>query len=379
MSEAHAPHTASAMSPAARLLVGVVLGGLAGGAAATVIEGRQPGDLVAITPAPTALATSVAVTGPAGSDTTVDVVKDLLPAVVTIVNRTANGQAQSSGSGFVIDAQQGYIATNNHVVENVRGSGTGAAFDVIFSDNRTVKATLVGRDPQTDVAVLKVPAQGLVAAPLADSDKAPVGATVIAIGSPLGEFQNTVTEGVVSAKGRRVQETANVFLEDMIQTDAAINPGNSGGPLIWVAAKQVVGMNTLVQVDPQTDTIAQGLGFAVSSNTIRDIANELITNGQIVRGFIGISYVPLTPRQAISLGLPAAAGITVQQVVAGSPAAQAGLRQGDVLTKVNDQQIDQDHPLTSIMVRTRPGDKVRLTVVRGGQTQVIELTLGRQS
>ena len=379
MSDPYAPRTTSGLSPAALLLVGVVLGGLAGGAAATVIEGRTPGDLVAITPPPTALPTSAPVTVAAGSDTTVDVVKDLLPAVVTVVNRAASGQAQSSGSGFVIDAQQGYVATNNHVVENPRGTGTGSSFDVIFSDNRTVRATLVGRDAQTDVAVLRVPAQSLVAAPLADSDQTPVGSHVIAIGSPLGEFQNTVTEGVVSAKGRRVQESADVFLEDLIQTDAAINPGNSGGPLIWIAAKQVVGMNTLVQVDPNTDTIAQGLGFAVSSNTIRDIANELIKNGQIVRGFIGISYLPLTPRQAISLGLPAAAGITVQQVVAGSPAAQAGLRPGDVLTKVNDQQIDQDHPLTSIMVRTRPGDKVRLTVIRGGQTQVIELTLGRQA
>src|SRR5438045_3472934 len=379
MSDPYAPRTTSGVNPAALLLVGVVLGGLAGGAAATVIEGRAPGHLVAITPAPTTLPSSAPVTVAPGSDTTVDVVRSLLPAVVTVVNRAANGQPQSSGSGFVIDAQQGYIATNNHVVENPRGSGTGSSFDVIFSDNRTVRATLVGRDPQTDVAVLRVPAQGLVAASLADSDQTPVGAHVIAIGSPLGEFQNTVTEGVVSAKGRRVQETADVFLEDLIQTDAAINPGNSGGPLIWIAAKQIVGMNTLVQVDPNTDIIAQGLGFAISSNTVRDIANELIKNGQIVRGFIGISYLPLTPRQAISLGLPAAAGITVQQVVAGSPAAQAGLRAGDVLTKINDQQIDQEHPLTSIMVKSRPGDKVRLTVIRGGHTQVSELTRGRQA
>ena len=373
-----APTRASGPSAAALLLVGVVLGGVVGGATATVITGRAPSELVEVTPAPSSIPAASAVVVPAGSDTTVDVVRDLLPAVVTVVNRAANGQPQSSGSGFVIDAQQGYVATNNHVVENVRGTGAGSSFDVIFSDNRTVRATLVGRDPQTDIAVLKVSASGLVAAPLADSDKAPVGAHVIAIGSPLGEFQNTVTEGVISAKGRRVQESANVFLEDMIQTDAAINPGNSGGPLIWVAAKQVVGMNTLVQVDPQTDTIAQGLGFAVSSNTIRDIANELITNGQIVRGFIGISYVPLTPRQAISLGLPATAGITIDSVVAGSPAAQAGLRPGDIITKVNDQQIDQQHPLTSIMAKTRPGDRARLTVIRGGQTQVIEVTLGRQ-
>jgi 2-alkenal reductase len=369
----------SGPNSAAVLLIGVILGGVVGGAAATVITGRAPEELVQVSPAPSAIPTTAPINVVAGSDTIVDVVRDLLPAVVTIVNRTANGQAQSSGSGFVIDAQQGYIATNNHVVENVRGGGTGAAFDVIFSDNRTVKATLVGRDPQTDVAVLKVAAQGLVAAPLADSDKAPVGATVIAIGSPLGEFQNTVTEGVVSAKGRRVQESASVVLEDLIQTDAAINPGNSGGPLIWVAAKQVVGMNTLVQLDPTTDTQAQGLGFAVSSNTIREIANDLIKNGQIVRGFIGISYQPLTPRQAIALGLSAPAGITVSQVVAGSPAQTAGIKVGDIITKLNDQQIDQGHPLNSLMLKTRPGDKVRLTLIRDGQTQVLEVTLGRQA
>ena len=373
-----APRSSGA-GPAALLLVGVILGGIAGGAAATVIGARAPGDLVALSPGPTSIPTSAPVSVPTGADTTVDAVRALLPSVVTVVNRAANGQAQASGSGFVIDAVQGYVATNNHVIENVRDTNVGASFDVIFSDNRTVKATLVGRDAQTDIAVLKVPTQGLVAAPLADSEQAPVGARVIAIGSPLGEFQNTVTEGVISAKGRRVQESAQVFLEDMIQTDAAINPGNSGGPLIWVAAKQVVGMNTLVQLDPSTDTIAQGLGFAVSSNTIRDIANELIKNGQVVRGFIGISYQPLTPRQAISLGLPATAGIVVQSVVPGSPGAQAGLRAGDIITKVNDQQIDQQHPLTSIMAKTRPGDRVRLTVLRDGQTQILEVTLGRQS
>ncbi len=364
---------------AALLLVGVILGGLAGGAAATVIEGRAPGDLVALSPAPSILPSTGPFAVPTGSDTIVDVVRDLLPAVVTVVNRATNGQAQSSGSGFVIDAQQGYVATNNHVVENNRGGGVGAAFDVIFSDNRTVKATLVGRDQQTDIAVLKVVAQGLVAAPLADSDRAPVGATVIAIGSPLGEFQNTVTVGVISAKGRRVQETSQVVLEDLVQTDAAINPGNSGGPLIWVAAKQVVGMNTLVQLDPTTDTQAAGLGFAISSNTIREIANELIKSGQIIRGFVGITYQALTPRQAVSLGLSAPAGIVVTTVVRGSPAETAGLRVGDIITKMNDQQIDQEHPLNSLMVKTRPGDRVRLTLIRDGQTQIVEVLLGRQS
>ena len=372
-----APPRQTGTGGAALLLVGVILGGLAGGAAATVIEGRAPGDLVAISPAPTSLATAAPVSIPAGSDTIVDAVRELLPAVVTVVNKAANGQAQSSGSGFVIDAQQGYIATNNHVVENGRG-GVGASFDVIFSDNRTVKATLVGRDVQTDIAVLKVPAQGLVAAALADSEQAPVGATVVAIGSPLGEFQNTVTQGVVSAKGRRVQESTNVILEDLIQTDAAINPGNSGGPLIWVGAKQVVGMNTLVQVDPTTDTIAPGLGFAISSNTIREIANELIKNGSISRGFIGITYTPVSPRQAASLGLSAPAGITVTGVQRGSPGDIAGIHVGDIITKINDQQIDQQHPLNSLMLKLRAGDKARLTFIRDTQTQTVEVTLGRQ-
>jgi len=316
---------------------------------------------------------------PSGADYVADVVKELLPSVVTVLNRLPNGQAQSSGSGFVIDARQGYVVTNAHVVENVRGSGVGASFDVIFSDNKTVSATLVGEDALTDVAVLRVPAQGLVAAPLADSDAAPVGASVIAIGSPLGEYQNTVTSGVVSAKGRRVQESADVFLEDLVQTDAAINPGNSGGPLIWVGAKQVIGMNTLVEVNPQTDTQATGLGFAISSNTIRSIASELIAKGRIVRGFIGIRYQPLTPRQAIAAGLEnGITGVLLLEIVSGSPAAQAGLRPNDVITKIDDRQIDAQNPLLSVMRTYRPGDRVSLTIVRGGQTSVVTLTLGQE-
>jgi S1-C subfamily serine protease len=338
------------------------------------LDGRTPAELVA-TPLPsaTALATTSPIVVPAGADPIVDVAKEMLPSVVTVVNRLASGQQQSSGSGFVVDAR-GYIVTNNHVVENVRGGGAGASFDVIFSDNRTEKATLVGRDPDTDIAVLQIAASAnLKVAPLANSDDVPVGATVIAIGSPLGEFQNTVTSGVVSGKGRRVQESQTVFLDDLVQTDAAINPGNSGGPLIWTVVRQVIGMNTLI-ADPSQ---AQGLGFAISSNTIRTVSDELIKSGKIERGLIGIQYAPLSPRNAVALGLPPAAGIQISGVVGGSPAAQAGVRVGDVVTKLNDQQIDQQHPLQSLMVKFRPGDKVRLTIVRDGATQTIEITLGR--
>ena len=366
------PPRASGPSGAALLLVGVVLGGVAGGATATLLDGRAPEELVP-TPVPSALATTTPVSVPAGIDPLVDVAKEMLPSVVTVVNRLASGQQQSSGSGFVVDAR-GYVVTNNHVVENVRGGGAGASFDVIFSDNKTQKATLVGRDPDTDIAVLQIPAiAGLKVAALANSDNVPVGATVIAIGSPLGEYQNTVTSGVVSGKGRRVQESQNVFLDDLIQTDAAINPGNSGGPLIWAATRQVVGMNTLI-ADPNQ---AVGLGFAISANTIRTVADELIKNGKIERGFIGIQYSPLSPRNAVALGLPAAAGIQISAVVPGSPAAQAGLKVGDVVTKLNDQQIDQEHPLQSLMVKFRPSDKVRLTIIRDTVTQTVEVTLGR--
>jgi 2-alkenal reductase len=355
---------------AALLLIGVIVGGIAGGAAATLLDGRAPEELVP-TPVPTALASSAPVTVPAGADPIVDVAKEMLPAVVTVVNRLASGQQQSSGSGFVIDTR-GYVLTNNHVVENARGGGAGALFDVIFSDNRTQRATLVGRDPDTDIAVLQIPASGdLRVAQLANSDDVPVGATVVAIGSPLGEFQNTVTTGVVSGKGRRLQVSQNVFLDDLVQTDAAINPGNSGGPLIWAATRRVIGMNTLI-ADPQQ---AQGLGFAVSSNTIRTVADELIKNGRVDRGFVGIQYAPLSPRAAVALGLPPAAGIQISSIVPGSPAAQAGLRVGDVVTKLNDQQIDQEHPLQSLLLRFRPGNRVRLTIVRDGATQTVEVTL----
>jgi 2-alkenal reductase len=365
------PPRASGPSGAALLLVGVIVGGVAGGATATLLDGRAPEELVP-TPVPTALATTTPVSVPIGIDPIVDVAKEMLPSVVTVVNRLASGQQQSSGSGFVVDAR-GYLVTNNHVVENVRGGGAGASFDVIFSDNRTQKATLIGRDPDTDLAVLQIPASsGLKVAPLANSDSVPVGASVMAIGSPLGEFQNTVTTGVVSGKGRRLQETQNIFLDDLIQTDAAINPGNSGGPLIWVATRQVIGVNTLI-ADP---TQAPGLGFAISSNTVRTVADELIKNGKIERAFLGIRYSPLSPRAAVALGLPAAAGIQISSVDPGTPAAQAGLRAGDVVTKLNDQQIDEQHPLQLELMKYRAGDRVRLTIVRGTQASTIELVLG---
>ena len=166
------------------------------------------------------------------------------------------------------------------------------------------------------------------------------------------------------------------MLEDLIQTDAAINEGNSGGPLIWAATKQVVGMNTLVN----RQAGSEGLGFSISSNTIRDISAELIKSGKIERGFFGIGYTLLTPRGAVALGLPAQTqGVIITQILAGAAAAQAGLRVNDVVTKINDQQIDGTHPISSILLHTRPGDKVKLTIIRDGKQQTVDVILGRQS
>ena len=363
---------------AALLAIGIVIGAVAGGAAGGYVASQGGGAPAA--PAPgggVSTASPVTVIPGPSSDVVVGVVNDLLPSVVTIINRLPNGQAQSSGSGFVIDAQRGYLVTNNHVVENNRDTNVGASFDVIFSDNRVAKgAKLVGRDPQTDIAILQVPAQGLKAATLANSDQVPVGSTVVAIGSPLGELQNTVTSGIVSAKGRREPEDETTFLEDLIQTDAAINEGNSGGPLIWAATKQVIGMNTLINREAN----AQGLGFSISSNTIKEISDQLIATGKIDRGAIGIRYNLLTSRSAAALGLPPQTqGIIVAQVLPGSPAQQAGLRQGDVITKVNSSAIDDTHPISSILLHTHPGDNVTLTIIRDGKQQTVDLTLGRQS
>ncbi len=369
-----APRSAG-LGGAALLLIGVIIGGVSGGAVATVLASRP---FAEVAPAvPSALPTAAPISLPFGAPPdVVEVVRQLLPSVVTVVNKLPSGQPQSSGSGIVIDASRGFIVTNNHVVQNVRDTRASTNFDVIQSDGKSLSAKLVGRDPETDVAVLQIPASGLVAARLGNSDEVPVGSAVVAIGSALGDFKNSVTAGIVSAKGRRLpsESSPDIFLEDLVQTDAAISPGNSGGPLIWATAKLVIGMNTLVV----RELGSEGLGFAISSNTLRTIADEIIKSGSVERGFIGITYQPVTGRAALQLGLPATtSGDLIVSVQAGSPGAQAGLRANDVVTKVNDQPIDDAHPLKTLMLRFRAGDRVSLTFIRGGKTQTVDVTLGR--
>ncbi|MDO8563087.1 MAG: trypsin-like peptidase domain-containing protein [Candidatus Limnocylindria bacterium] len=358
----------------AAILVSAVSGAAAGGAAVSYLAPAAVTVVASPTPAPAATVMPVR---NAGGEPVVDLVRDVLPGVVTVISKLPGGQPQSSGSGYVIDAQRGYIVTNSHVVTNVRNNNAGDAFDVIFSDETKVAARLIGRDPQTDVAVLQVPAQGLRALSLGNSDEVPVGAQVVAIGSALGELRNSVTAGIVSAKGRRAQSEVrpDILLEDLIQTDAAISPGNSGGPLIWVATRQVVGMNTLVNREPG----AEGLGFSVSANTVKQITDELIKSGVVERGFIGITYQELSAQIAQTLSLPQQTrGVLLTQVLPGSPGAAAGLRTNDVITRVNEQPIDGDHPLATIMVRFRANDRVRVALIRDGKQQTVDVTLGRQ-
>lgn len=370
-SDVTVPPTSRGRSGTVLLLLGALIGGVAGGAVGAGVVGRGglnglqgPAASPAPITAPPVQATAAPLTS--GDGAVVEAVRELAPAVVTVVQK-AGSRDVGSGSGFVIDAR-GYIATNSHVVSTPQGTAA-SAVEVIFSDDKRVSARLVGRDPDTDVAVLQIDPAGrsLKVAPLGNSDDVPVGATVVAIGSALGDFRNSVTAGVLSGKGRRFPSEADplIFLEDLLQTDAPISPGNSGGPLIWAATRQIVGMNTLVVRQPGSE----GLGFAVSSNTVRQITEDLIKNGRVTRGFIGIGY-QLNPR---------AAGVTVTQVQPGSAGAAAGLRQGDVITKVNGQLIEAQRPLKTIMLRFRPGDRVRLTVVRDGKEQEIEVTLGAAS
>ncbi|HVH65495.1 MAG TPA: trypsin-like peptidase domain-containing protein [Candidatus Acidoferrum sp.] len=271
------------------------------------------------------------------------------------------------GSGFIVRAD-GYIVTNNHVVENAR------QLQVILRDqSKPYDARVVGTSPDDDVAVLKIDAQNLPSLSWGDSSALKVGQLAIAIGSPLGQ-QNTVTKGVISALHRSIQvpdPTTNRTEQilNAIQTDAAINPGNSGGPLLN-SAGQVVGINFALE----QAQAGPGLGFALDGNTARDIAEQLITTGHVNRPFLGLTYEQLDETAAAAEGL--VVGALVTDVSSGSPADHGGVKVHDVITKVNDQAIDDDHPLGAVLRQYAPGTRVSMTVYRNGKSQTLQVTLG---
>jgi S1-C subfamily serine protease len=273
------------------------------------------------------------------------------------------------GTGVIID-DQGHIITNNHVV--TLDSTVATHITITLSDGRTSAAQVVGTDPPTDLAVLKIDATNLTPAKLGDVSQLQVGEQVVAIGYALDlPGGPTVTEGVVSAKGRVIQEDP-YSISDAIQTDASINPGNSGGPLVDDLG-EVVGIDTAVVAQ------AQNIGFAISIDLAKPLVQEIIQKGSVSRGFLGVSVVDVTPSLAATYSLPVEAGAGVAAVTSGSPADQAGLQVNDIIVQVGDVTINNSGDLLQALTQYQAGDKVTVVFYRGNQKQQVDVTLAQRT
>jgi serine protease Do len=281
-------------------------------------------------------------------------------------------RAIGQGSGFIFRTDKGllskksYILTNNHVVQNAD------KIRVKLSGGREFDATVTGRDALSDVAVIEIKAASLPALPLGDSSKLQVGEWVVAIGNPFG-LSNTLTVGVVSATGRTGLGINDY--EDFIQTDAAINPGNSGGPLVNLDG-EVVGINTAIF---SRSGGYMGVGFAIPINMAKRIANQLIEKGEVTRGFLGVVIQPLTPDLATSFGLEQQKGVLIAQVSEESPAAAAGLQQGDVVVAYDGRPVTDPGDFRNRVSLTAPGSRKELTIIRNGEKETVTVTIGKLS
>ncbi|MBX6384344.1 MAG: trypsin-like peptidase domain-containing protein [Microbispora sp.] len=352
-------------------LVAVALGGgVTGALIANSVNGSRT------------VVTSPVVKGVTNSSTTTiaAVAKAIMPSVVSIKVKTPTAGGEGSG---VILSPDGLILTNNHVVSI--GGGVGATVTVKFSDGKTANAVIKGTDPTTDLAVIQAQGvSGLTPASLGDSDKLQVGDAVLAIGSPLG-LEGSVTSGIVSALDRTLteapeddqpqfpwglgqQQSQGTTIGGMIQTDAAINPGNSGGALVN-ASGQVVGINTAIATSGSSSGNI-GVGFAIPINTAKLVADQLIKTGKATHAFFGVSVADAVGGEA---------GAVVRSITAGSPAEKAGLKEGDLITKINDKPVDSAESLVGTIRSSRPGDKVTVTFVRDGKENTITATLAEQS
>jgi 2-alkenal reductase len=300
------------------------------------------------------------------------------PAVVTVIG-TVPGQdtffgrspdGQSSGSGVII-SPNGYIVTNNHVVESADDLA------VILSDGTQLPAKLISTDIFADLAVVKADGTMPAVATIGNSDNLKSGETVIAIGSPLGEFRNTVTVGVISATGRSLDTGNGYFMEDLLQTDAAINQGNSGGPLVNLNG-EVIGINTLIVHGGNGSTaVAEGLGFAIPATTVRLIAERIIAQGYFARPYLGVNYQSINPSIARRYDLPAQWGAYVTDVDSAGPAANAGLQPGDIIVSIGEQSIDEANSYINTLFTYQPGDQVTIKALRDGQEMTFDVSLGR--
>lgn len=389
------PMSLVVMIAAIAMILGTVGGGLAGGTAALIMD-RDSGT-VEVTSTPVAEAELVRneATQPEATATeepeqvaevqnptepveesasVADIVANVNDGVVTVINQqqfqgftseSGDLQPAGTGTGFVI-TEDGYIVTNQHVVEGSQG------LEVIFANGDRADATLVGIDAFSDLAVIKVDMQMETVLTFGDSTTLRPGEEVIAIGSALGDYTNTVTQGVVSGLGRQLSGT----LRNMIQHDAAINPGNSGGPLLNMDG-EVIGVNTAVVRQASTGVVAEGLGFAIPSASVQEIVNTLISDGEVVRPYLGISYQEVTPNVASIEGFDVQYGVWVRDLPTGGPAATSGIQVNDIITALNGEKIDQENPLEDLLFQHQPGDTIQVEVHRPstGETLTFDVTL----
>lgn len=313
----------------------------------------------------------------------VDSAKKVTPAVVSI-SATTNvqdifgqiSQQQSAGSGFIITSD-GLILTNKHVV-----SSKTADYTVITSDGKTYKGDVKARDPLNDLAIVKIEATGLKTVELGNSDDLEIGQRVVAIGNALGQFQNTVTSGVLSALDRSItasdssSTSGGEELFGLLQTDAAINPGNSGGPLVN-SIGQVIGINTAEA------SSAENLGFAIPINAAKTAIESYKKSGAIVRSMIGIRYITLTKEIADQNNIPVSDGVIIYSqdlsqpaIVLGGPADKAGLKTGDIIIQIDDQKLDANNSLKKILLQHKPGDTIKIKYLRDNKEKSVSLKLG---
>jgi serine protease Do len=319
------------------------------------------------------------------SSAIIDVAAKAGPAVVRITSEAGGAAAPSIdpnnpnqgliptegvGSGLIFDSN-GWILTNRHVVA---GSDK---LTVELKDGTSYSGTVYGIDTLTDLAIVKIDATGLTAATMGDSDALKVGELVVAIGSPLGTFSNTVTSGIVSATGRQIQ-TEGSSLDNLIQTDAAINPGNSGGPLLDASAA-VIGINTAIARD------STGIGFSIPINIAKPLMEQAKAGKELARPYIGIRYESIDKQLAKDESLPVDQGAWISPkpdstgkpaITPGSPAEAAGIKAGDIVVAIGNTQIDTEHPLNAVLAQNAPGDTIELKVLRDGKTVTISVTLG---
>lgn len=270
---------------------------------------------------------------------------------------------QSAGSGVIVDAKRGYVLTNAHVIENAD------EITVTLQDDRTYTAEIIGADPGSDIAVIKIDADNLIDIPLADSDRVRVGDFVVAIGNPFG-LGHTVTSGIISALGRSGLNPNGY--EDFIQTDASINPGNSGGALVNLNG-ELVGVNSAILTRSGGNI---GIGFAIPTNMIKVVMDQLLEFGEVRRGLLGVNIYTVTPDIAKAYGVDEISGALISQVVPDSAAAKAGLEPGDIITSVNGEKIKSATELRNAIGMQRVGAKVRLEIVRDGDTRNLTAELG---